>query len=177
MHLSIHRFIMLIIVLSLSACSTAQKWPVAKPSRIQPTPSNPIATGLALMTSHTDNLDFTHRKYRQFYAGIPLWGADIIIHSHPDNRPYRIQGKIKNIHKGFNTTPSIKKSKVKDIALATFKNRNSWAVDRIYLGLFEHHQQMQLIWFVGVKNGPQRHLLFIHAHTGRLVKRINNTAT
>ncbi len=48
---------------------------------------------LRLSSVQTDELGMTHVRLRQQYAGIPVWGAEMIVHLNPANQVYLMEGQ------------------------------------------------------------------------------------
>ncbi len=62
---------------------------------------------LRLVSLQSDELGLHHLRFQQFYAGIPVWGADLYVHVHSDGTLYLLNGRYIPTPVGVPTQPRL----------------------------------------------------------------------
>lgn len=65
------------------------------------------ADELRLSSVQTDELGMTHVRVRQRYEGIPVWGAEMIVHLNPANQVYLMEGQYIPTPTEIETEPAL----------------------------------------------------------------------
>ncbi len=142
--------------------------------------SNMSAAGSELRVARVDpdEVGFTHVRFDQFYQGLPVFGAQMIVHMN-DSGIIAVNGTfVPNIT--VSTTPRISESKARQIAIAVVTkslkanlkvSKTELAIYRI--GLLEGYKgDSVLAHAVEVAGAQAREQVWINAHTGNVIIRI-----
>ncbi len=93
----------------------------------------------------TDDLGFKHVRLRQQYAGLPVWGAEIIVQLDRSNHVNRVQGRYIPTPSGVGTAPVLRTEEAMSIVAKHLTN----------LGSACRGCQAQLVIFVTGDNTPR----------------------
>lgn len=76
---------------------------------------DPKAEMLVADTS-TDDLGYKHVRLRQVYAGLPVWGAELIVHFDREDRIYLVNGHYLPTPDGLSTHPGLSETQALRLA-------------------------------------------------------------
>ncbi len=141
------------------------------------TPDKTMLSGLNLLSSKTDELGFTHKKYEQLYKGIPIWSSDIIIHINADMENYRTDGTFKEIPDSISTQPIIKANEAADIASKSLTKDGRWDSKSEKLMIYSDKSINSLIWYIELHKSFQRKFVIVNAVNGTVIKTLQGTYT
>lgn len=75
----------------------------------------------------TDDLGFTHTRFEQTYAGIPVWGRDLYVHFDESGEAYAVNGTYEPTPKGLETRASLAPESALDRVVSQLKAEKRWA--------------------------------------------------
>ena len=113
-----------------------------------------------------------HLEFSQQYNGIPIWGDQILVHIR-DKEVYLLNGNI--FPDGFSlsssTVPKLTSDDAAKIALQQISISQSEGKSKSQLVIFpDNNNSGRLCYFVEVTVGLNRHLLFVDAINGTILK-------
>ncbi|RPH66229.1 MAG: hypothetical protein EHM78_23960, partial [Myxococcaceae bacterium] len=138
---------------------------------------------MRLESTQTDELGHTHLTYRQYHAGIPVFGAMLKTHFDKNGRLHEVAGTaIPDI--SVNTTPTLSRDQAGAVArAAVVADRGDSDVIQPRGGtLYVFREGLargvpgenHLAWEVEVSDGGYvRELVYVDAHRGKVIDRIN----
>ena len=86
------------------------------------------ASELQPMEVASDDLGYTHARFQQTYAGLPVWGRDLYIHFDPTGLVYAINGTYEPTPSAtIVTTPSLTSDQVLRTVEADLRAQDRWA--------------------------------------------------
>ncbi len=143
---------------------------------------------LAPVSVETDALGKTHVRFRQYYRGVPLWGADCYVHLE-GGRMYAFNGRYEPTPAGLNTVPVVSKTvaeqtveyvltgrKVPFASLPSFLVGLGMQRYRTELVIYPDRKAPRLAWHITVRpNVRDRYEFFVDAHTGEVIHSYYNT--
>jgi Zn-dependent metalloprotease len=141
---------------------------------------NDPATELAVKRSDTDNLGMTHVRMNQLYGGVPVFGAEMVVHFSPANKIQTVNG---------NYIPGIDVNTEADVAAEAAvskakgdlgSNAGVPAEQPPQLMIFSPDGKSQVLaWKITLVSEapPTQMLYFVDAHSGEIAGKINNLKT
>ena len=133
------------------------------------------AEELIVRSATTDNIGFKHVRLRQQYAGLPVWGAEIIVQLDRSNHVNRVQGRYIPTPSGLGTAPVLSTEEARRIVATQVKN----------VGAGCDGCQSDLVVFVHADNRPRlahrvlatagltnRWAIMVDAQTGVILEKI-----
>lgn len=141
----------------------------------------------------TDELNITHVRMEQAYEGIPVYGAEVILHFSPDGST-RFTGRYQASPQSPNLTPAHTAEQALQTAIQDVSTRTT------YVDLSEEHKAMldymapptelvlykpegtvfsqHLVWHITLRpNFVQRWEYFVDAHTGAIIHQYDHTCS
>ncbi|MFZ1751312.1 MAG: M4 family metallopeptidase [Saprospiraceae bacterium] len=131
----------------------------------------------------TDQLNMTHVKMNQLYKGVPLYGAEIIVHSDRQkvnflNGRYYPTPELENVTPAIDQNKSVEYVKTDLGDIIAYQNEISAAGNLSpisQLVLYRHHDQWVLAYHVTVyKNLIDRWEYFVNASDGEIVHKFSS---
>jgi Zn-dependent metalloprotease len=149
------------------------------------------ADELRSVRTETDNLGMTHRRYRQYHNGIPVFASDYIVHE-KDGRVVTANGQLTDAPAGL-PNPGLSEAKALQTIIPAPKNPHyMWNDEQAEIALkgrsnnqaatyfpkgeltwFIRDTRLDLVWKfdINTDNGTSETVL-VHAATGAVVQRI-----
>jgi bacillolysin len=129
---------------------------------------------LLLRNVNRDQYNTQHLEFTQQYNEIPIWGDEILVHIR-DKEVYLINGNI--FPDGFllssPTVPKLTSSDAEEIAMQEISISHSGANSKSQLVILpDSIYSGRLCYFVEVTFGLNRHLLFVDALNGTILKKL-----
>jgi len=130
-------------------------------------------TEFVLRESQSDNLGYKHIRLEQRYKGLPVVGAECIVHINNQNVIYRINGKYLPDFK-ISVKPDIDADAALQIGLEEHKSKAGLQVER-KTSLVIYGRHLAYHYVVSYEDAePGQWWYYIDAHTGKLIYRYNN---
>ncbi len=140
------------------------------------------------LRSYTDPRGWTHRRYRQHYRGIPILGAEFILHLH-EGRVHRVNGyRVRNLQIDTRPTSTEEMARLAARAYYALKYRARLDASKgpairvstprlviMQAGYPAREGRWLLAWEVKIEDAlyPERNeLLYIDAHTNKAIRSI-----
>jgi hypothetical protein len=79
--------------------------------------ADPVAE-LKVSSTAIDNIGYKHVRLEQYFAGMPVLGAELIVHFNQDNRIYLVNGHYAPTPEGLVSTPALGKQEAMKILAA-----------------------------------------------------------
>jgi Zn-dependent metalloprotease len=138
---------------------------------------------MRLQSTETDNIGHTHLSYRQYHGDVPVFGAMLKTHFDKNGRLHEVAGTaIPDI--SVSTTPTVSRDQAGAVARAAVvaDRGNSDLISARGGSLYVFREGLargvpgenHLAWEVEVSDGGDvRELVYVDAHTGKVIDRIN----
>jgi hypothetical protein len=126
----------------------------------------------------TDALGYTHVRLRQVYAGLPVWGAELIVHFDAADRIYLVNGHYLPTPDGVNRQPHLSEAQALGLA-ARSVGQTQCGDCRIQLMVFGvGRPKPALAYQVSVRLAPtEQWIVFIDAESGQVLDRYSAVPT
>ncbi len=108
---------------------------------------------------YTDQLGMSHVRMNQYYQGIKIYGAEIILHG--KNKLNTLNGKPFRENININTTPTLSTEEAVDIVKANVPQYVEHDLDKFGI-MPDHREKSELIIFPGVNEGILAYHISIH---------------
>ncbi len=140
--------------------------------------------GYKEINSWEDELNEFHMKLNQSYKGIPIYGAEFIIHS-KEGRPFSMNGKlIRSFHTKDDKSNVLNENQIRELVKKKLKNytegaldfgnlkiaheKSQWEIDLVYYP--QNNSDYVLAYYVRVYPNQSEHLeYFLNANSGKVL--------
>jgi bacillolysin len=154
---------------------------------------NPIDEFL-LTDNQTDDLSQTHYRLQQTYQNVPVYGAEVLLHTEKNTENFVVNGRFYPTPQLATVTPTFTEKNIADLVKADIKNyaivrmmgtleKNLLKYDQPQANLVIYHinedpNQERLAWQVMVRpNFIERWYYMVDAQTGEILSKVNHTCT
>jgi len=138
-----------------------------------------LKTNLKEKTSIKDDLGMTHVRFHQTKNGVPVEGAEVIVHYNEKNEVVAVNGSVnKDVDEGsLNTTPDVSSEKALEVAKSSVEAPAQLQYDpttELVVYPFEGKNNLAFkvnVNFLGEK--PGNWFVFVDAHSGEVIDEYN----
>lgn len=126
---------------------------------------------LKLERSNTDELDTTHLRFSQTYAGLRVWPGELIVHLDAAKKVYLVNGAFFPTPKNMDTKPTVNAESAAEAAVLKVPDANESNVSEPELIIFGHLEKpARLAWKMNVNVNPlSRWLVIVDAQNGSIL--------
>jgi Zn-dependent metalloprotease len=133
------------------------------------------ATELILAQDKTDSLGYRQVRFRQVFNGLPIIGAEIIVHFNTSDAPYLIHGNYLATPIGFDTSPTLTGDEVLQSVTSTFSNARVGDLGGPAIWA-DAEGRPNLIFLIPVKQSiMEEFTLLVDAHDGAVLEKLAAT--
>ncbi len=131
---------------------------------------------LKLDRKNTDELDTTHLRFSQTYAGLRVWPGELIVHLNADKRVYLVDGAFFPTPRNLDTRPAINSESAAEAGLLEVPGADKAKVSEPELIIYgQLEKPARLAWKMDVNVNPaSQWLVILDAQNGNILF-ANNT--